>query len=252
MRALMIRTAVLSALVGAALVGGCGSSDDASGGGGSAGMAGGAGDHGGAAGGGAGSSNGGSGAVNGGTSGSSAAGADNTTAGADNSSAGTSDSSAGASNSAAGEGGADQGPQACNALLFSGAAVTLMHSSAAPPTLQNGTLVAGDYRLTDGGVYDSGAGVVEVGALAQVSVVGSTATIQLVDNWGMTSTLVIVMGQPSSVPPSSVKLTCDTDPKYKSSVGVEASAGIKYGVAGNTFSLYEAPLKLVLVFTLQP
>jgi hypothetical protein len=127
-----------------------------------------------------------------------------------------------------------------------------MRSSDAPPTLQNGALQPGTYRLTGGGVYNGGTGVVETGAIAQVSLVGSTATIQLVDNWGMTSTIVIIMGQPPSMPPSSVKLTCATEPTLKASVGAEASGAIKYGVTGDTFSLYELPTKTLLVFTREP
>jgi hypothetical protein len=248
---LIRNAAVVSVLVGAVGVG-CSSSsgdDSAAAGmsnGGSAGSTSHGGTGGSSVGGSGGSSTGGTSTANGGKSGSGAAGADNTAAGADN-------SGAGADNSSAGAGGApDQGPQACNELAFTGQQVVATLSAAAVPTFSNGTPTAGDYGLTSATIYNGGSGPSGmVGSMIHVSIVGSTVTIQGADSKGVTSTTVIVMGEPSSMPPSSVKFTCDTDPTLKASVGVEAKTAFKYEATATTLSIYEVPSKLLLVFTLQ-
>ncbi len=161
---------------------------------------------------------------------------------------GGADNAAGADNGAAGS--PDQGVTACNALSFSGVSLILMHLSTAAPTLSNGTLQPGDYRLTSGAVYDGATGGTAFGSIAHVSIADSTATIQTADEYGETSTIVIEMAQPSSLAPTSVKLTCDTDPQYAGVLGTELNSVIEYGATATTFSLYEGPNKFFLVYTL--
>jgi hypothetical protein len=202
-------------------------------------------------------SNGGKGGASTGTSGSGGA-TNGGASGAGASNAGTGGTSvvgsAGADDTAGAENGAggspDQGVTACNALAISGAAVNLMHVSTAAPTLSNGTLQPGDYRLTSGAIYDGGTGTYPLASIAHVSIADSTATIQTVDEYGDSSTLVIEMAAPSSLAPTSVKLTCDSDPLYAGVVGSELKSDIEYGATETTFSLYEGPSKYFLVYTL--
>jgi hypothetical protein len=239
MRYLVRSALVLSVLAGVAAAA-CSSSDDSSGGSaGSAGASSGGTKGGGGTSAGAGTSSAGAsdaGASSGGTSGSSAGGAGD---------------SAGAGDSSAGAAGAASLPP-CNDLVFTGSKITIANTAGAAPTLAYGTLVAGDYTLTSGAVYQTAAFTEQLGTIAHVAVAGQTATIDIADSAGNTSTLVVVMGQPNTMAPSSVKITCSTDPAFVPTVNVELSAFLSYGVAASTFSIYDAPVKTLEKFTLQP
>jgi hypothetical protein len=253
MRAFIRNSVILSVLVAVVAAVGCSSSDNSTGGGagagGSAGAHAGSGQGGGSAG--KGTTNGGSagksgeatagatdaGASNGGSSEGGSAGAD--TGGAD---------TAGPDNSA-GAGGAPE-PQACNSLTFSGAAITISNSNATPPALTYGALQAGDYHLTSGVIYSTTNQTEQFGEVAHVSIADQTATIDLVTNAGVKTEIVVVMAQPNSMPPTSVKVTCSDDPVLSQVQGQEAKASLEYGVTSTTFTVYEIPLHTSLTFTL--
>jgi hypothetical protein len=249
MRAFIRNSVILSVVVGLAAAVGCSSSDSSSGGGGgaggSAGSAGSAGSH---AGGGHVGSAGEAGAATGGSAGEGGnASAGGPEGGAVNGGAGGDSSGP---ETAAGAGGAS-GPEACNALTFTGAPIEITSSTATPPTLEDGPLQAGDYRLTSGAIYSSTNQAMQIGEIAHISIADQTATIDLANYSGATTRFVIVMGQPSSMAPTSVKVTCSSDPVLSQVVGQEAKASLQYGVTTTTFSLYEVPLHTLLTFTLQ-
>jgi hypothetical protein len=259
MRAYIRNALILSFVAGIAGVG-CSSSDD-SGAGGAGGAA--AGSAGASASGGtsqAGSSGkgntGGGGASAGGTGGSAAGGSGGTPTGGSGGSftgspeAGAGDAIAGAGNSEAGA--PSTGPAPCNDLVFTGTNISGSHAAVAnAPALAYGTLNSGDYLLTSQVVYDGMNEVDQVGGIAHVSIADKTATIDVAIN-GANSRVVLVMAQPTTAAPTSVIITCSNDPILGQVVGQEAKTLLTYGVTPNTFSLYEVPLKKLLVFTLQP
>ncbi len=250
-----IRSGVgLGVVLGLAIAVGCSSSDDSSP---AAGGTGGA-----SAGSGGKASGGSAGSGASGKGGSSSAGTSNTgdagTGDVGNVIGGAGGESGGSSgpDESAGAGGGDTGPVACNNLVFSGAMGTYGHAAAADlPTFTYGTPVAGNYQLTAGTLYDGGSGTEPLGGLARVTVNGQTVTIDIFSSGDAitgsnTETFQFTLGQPSTMPPTNVKLSCATLASLVSYVGMDVTGLLKYTATATTLTVYEVPFNTAYTYTL--
>lgn len=250
----------LGVVAGLAVAAGCSSSDD-SGSGGAGGASAGSGGKGGASSGTAGKGGSSAGTANG-TAGSSHAGTGNNGNAGDNGGiteggAGGAGGDTSAPNEAAGAGGADTGPKACNDLVFSGAKGTLTDAplADAPTTFTYGALQAGNYRLTQATIYNQMTGSEPLGGLARVSVVGQAVTMDIYSTGDAftapsTETFQFTLGQPATMPPTNVKLTCATLGALAPFVGQDVTGQLKYSLTADGFSLYEVPFSQSYTFAL--
>jgi len=261
-----IRSGVgLGVILGLAIAVGCSSSDDSSGGGaGTGGAAAGSAGKGGSGGAGTAGKGGssatagtGNGAAGSGEAGKGESGGDN--GGVAEGGAGGESGGTGSPVETAGAAGADTGPKACNDLVFSGDSVSVAHTNSGVPTLANGAFTPGNYRLTAANYTNQGTGTVMLGSIAHVTVSGQDVTIDLAAKSGAavtgatgTSTIHIVLATPNTMSPSSVKITCSTDPVLGSPAALnqEAKAQFAYGTTATTFTLYLVPFSLELTYTL--